>query len=289
MAEMTSVQREWLIREFGRRLQLPYPMGLLEMLEESLELYRRYFPLLFGLALVPALLSVFLAFFPTLLQTTPGLYTALFIVGFVVSYLLTAIVAFIGYGAQIWAAGKIVLGQPVGFGEAWVAVLRRAVALFFTLFLAIFPTMAGVLLCGIGVLVTTTLFFAVLEQVVLLEGVAYFRAIARHVRLVWNDWLKVLGFLLVAYLVIVVAQLLLGWGGAMGLMSVEIAREALPLPTYLSLVFISNLWNQLANALVMPYWSVFLTLLYFDLRARREAHDLQVLLQRWETLGAAKS
>ncbi len=289
MAELTAMQREWLIREFGRRLQLPYPMGLLEMLEESLELYRRHFPLLFGLALVPAILSTFLSLFPYLLQTTPALGDPLLIVGFAIGYLLTIFVAFIGYGAQIWAVGKIVLGRPVGFGEAWIAVLRRAGALFLTLFFAAFPMMAGLLLCGIGVLFTATLFFAVLGQVILLEDLAYLRAIRRHVQLVWNDWLKVLGFWLVSYLVIVVAQLLLGWGGIMGLMGVEIAREALPLPTYLSLIFASQLWQQLANALVMPYWSVFLTLLYFDLRARREAHDLQVLLQRWETLGTAPS
>ncbi|MCX7968616.1 MAG: hypothetical protein N3B10_09040, partial [Armatimonadetes bacterium] len=57
---MTPFQRDMLIREFGRKLKLPYPMGLAEMLEESLEIYRRNFPVLFGLALVPALIGTVL-------------------------------------------------------------------------------------------------------------------------------------------------------------------------------------------------------------------------------------
>lgn len=286
---MTPAQRDLLICEFGRRLKLPYPMGLAEMLEEALEVYRKNFAILFGLALVPAIIGTVLETISSLLRTIPlgkG-YEPLFIATMVVSYILLIITAFIGYGAQIWAAGRAIMGRSVGLGEAWMAVLKRSGALLLTMFLAFLPTIAGLVLCCVGIFFTATVFVALIEQVVLLEGIAYNRAISRHVQLVYPnwEWARVLGFYLASYLIVMVVQTLIGWGGMMSLFGLEISREVFPLSTWLVFLIAGQLWLQLANALVMPYLSVFITLLYFDLRARREAFDVQVLIERWETLG----
>jgi len=289
---MSPVQRDLMICEFGRRLKLPYPMGLTEMLEESLEIYRRNFALLFGLALIPALLSTAFATIANLWLTLPSAreLESLLIAAMVISYILLLITAFIGYGAQIWAVGQIIMGKPVGFGEAWMAVLKRSGALLLTLLIAFFPMLAGLALCCVGVIFTAVIFFAVLEQIVLLEGTAYFRAISRHVQLVYPnwEWARVLGFYMASYVIVMLAQILLGWAGMVLPLAVEIGREALPLSTQLGMYALGQLWQQLANALVMPYWSVFLTLLYFDLRARREGHDLSILLARWNDWGMAQ-
>ncbi len=267
-------------------------MGLAEMLEESLEIYRQNFALLFGLALIPALLSTVFVTIPNLWLTLPRAreLEPLLIAATVIFYILLLVTAFIGYGAQIWAAGQIIMGKSVGFGEAWMAVLKRSGALLLTMLIAFFPMLAGLALCCVGVLVTAVIFFAVLEQIVLLEGIAYFRAISRHVQLVYPnwEWARVLGFYLASYVVVMLAQILLGWAGMVLPLAVEFGREALPLSAQLSVFALGQLWQQLANALVMPYWSVFLTLLYFDLRARREGYDLQVLLEKWRNLGAAR-
>ncbi len=286
---MTPAQRDLLICEFGRRLKLPYPMGLAEMLEEALEVYRKNFAILFGLALVPALVGTVFGAISNLWQTIPlgkG-YEPLLIAAMVVSYILLLVTAFIGYGAQIWAVGQVIMGRPVSFWEAWVAVLKRSGALLLTMLLAFFPAVAGSVLCCVGVLVTGIIFMALIEQVILLEGVAYIRAISRHVQLVYPnwEWARVLGFYLASYLIFMVAQTLIGWGGMVSLFGLEIFREIFPLSTRFAFLLVGQLWQQLANALVMPYWSVFMTLLYFDLRARREAFDVQVLLERWEDLG----
>lgn len=286
---LTPLQKDLLIRDLGQRLKLPYPMGLGEMLEEALEIYRQNFALLFGLALIPALFGAAFGTVLNLWQTiavSEKSMTTLVTVAVIV-YILFLATTFIGYGAQIWAAGQVILGNQVGFGRAWVVVLKRSGALLLTIFIAFLPTIAGLFLCCVGVLFTTAVFFAVLEQVVLLEGIAYFRAIVRHFRLVFPnwEWARVLGFSFVAYLIVVLVQLLVGWGGVISLLVLEIWREVLPLPARLSFLVVGQLWNQLATALVSPYWTVFMTLLYFDLRARREAHDLTILLERWEALG----
>ncbi len=289
---MTLAQRDLMVCEFGRRLKLPYPMGLAEMLEESLEIYRHNFALLFGLALIPALLSTAFATIANLWLTLPGTreLEPLLIAAMVISYTLLIITAFIGYGAQIWASGQIIMGKPVGFGEAWMAVLKRSGALLITILIAFFPMLAGLALCCVGVIFTGIVFFAVLEQIVLLEGVAYFRAISRHVQLVYPnwEWARVLGFYLASYVIIMLVQVLIGWAGMVLPLVVEIGREALPLSTQLGISVAGQLWQQLAAALVMPYWSVFLTLLYFDLRARREGYDLQILLENWSNLRATR-
>lgn len=286
---MTPAQRDLLIRELGQKLNLPYPMGLVEMLEESLEIYRRNFAILFGLALVPALFgTVFgmIASLPQMLPTEP-IYIALM----VLAYLLLLFTSVVGYGAQIWAAGQAIMGKPIGFGEAWMAVLKRLGALILTMLIAFFPMIAGLALCCIGILFTVVIFFAVLEQIILLEGLSYLRAIKRHIQLVlpnW-EWLRVLIYYLASSLFITIVSMLIGWGGMVSVLGVEIGREVLPLPTRVSLLVAGQIWQQLTNALIMPYWGVFMTLLYFDLRARREAYDLQVLIENWETMSTNRN
>jgi len=279
---MKPMHRELLVQEFGRRLKLPYPMELAEMLEEALEIYRQNFATLFGLALVPALIGVVFGTILNIWQMLPARgHEVLLIVAIAVTYTLLLLVAFIGYGAQIWAVGQAIMGKPVGFGEAWMAVLNRSGALLLTMTLSSLPAIAGLALCCVGIIFTVTVFLAVLEQIVLLEGLAYFRAIKRHFQLVYPDWVRVLAFYFVVSFLMVVVQLLVGWGGMVFAFAVELGREVFPLPSQVAFLTVSQLWQQLANALVSPYWSAFMTSLYFDLRARREAFDLQVLTERF--------
>ncbi|MER3500144.1 MAG: hypothetical protein C4295_01460 [Candidatus Fervidibacterota bacterium] len=286
---MKPAQRDWLIREYGRRLQLPYPMGLLEMLEEALELYRRHFVVLFGIGLVPALLAIPLGMAGSLLEAMPSQHWPLFLAAVGLAYLFFLVSVSLGHGAQIWAAGKAIMGEPASFGEAWVAVLKRSGALLLSHFLALFPAMMGVLLCGVGVLVTMVLFYILLAQVILLERRAYLRAITRHVQLLLPNWgwVRVLAFSFLASLLTSSASMLIGWGGWAAFIVAEILREAMPIAYWVSLA-VGQLWQQLASALVTPYLATFLTLLYFDLRARREAYDLQVLVERWDSLSPSQ-
>lgn len=287
---MTTKQRNLLLRELGQKLKLPYPMEFADMLEESLEIYRRNFVVLFSLALIPALLGTIFgtignlgSFMPTVVGGEAILIAAMGLV-----YFLFVLTAVIGYGAQIWAAGQAITGRQVSFGEAWMAVLKRLGALILTMFIALFPTLMGLALCCVGVLFTAIIFFAVLEQIILLEGLAYFRAIRRHLELVFPnwEWARVLIFYLATSLLVTAVTILIGWGGIVfWVLGIELGQEVFPLPTRISLLVIGQLWQQLANALVAPYWSVLVTLLYFDLRARREAQDLRILVERWESLG----
>ncbi|MGQ9728762.1 MAG: hypothetical protein ACUVSC_09635 [Candidatus Fervidibacter sp.] len=274
---LTPLQRDMLIRDLGQRLKLPYPMGLVEMLEKSLEIYRQNFILFFGLALIPALLGTAFGY----------LWQTMEIEEFKPLLIAVTVIIAASYGAQIWAAGQAILGKRVGFGEAWVFVLKRLGALLLTMFIALIPTVAGIVLCCVGVLFTTIVFFAMIEQVVLLEGIAYFRAIARHFRLVFPNWEwgRVLGFFLAIEFIVILVRLLVGWGGMISFFGLEIWREVLPLPVGLSFLIVGQIWNLLTTALVSPYGVVFVTLLYFELRARREAYDLTILLERWEALG----
>ncbi|MCS7265599.1 MAG: hypothetical protein NZ805_12285 [Armatimonadetes bacterium] len=282
---MTPEQRDLLIREFGKKLNLPYPMGLVEMLEESLEIYRHNFLVLFGLALIPALFGIIFGTIALLPQMLPNELVYFALMAF--AYLMFILTTVIGYGAQIWAAGQAIMGKPISFTDAWMAVLKRLGALTLTMFIAFFPAMAGLALCCVGVLFTAILFFAVLEQIILLENIAYLRAINRHVQLLFPnwEWARVLGFYLASSLIVTAVTILIGWVSIIPAFGIELGREVLPLPTRISLLVISQIWQQLTNALVMPYWGVFMTLIYFDLRARREANDLQALIEKWETMG----
>lgn len=285
---MMMAQREALVREYGRALNLPYPMDLVEMLEEALELYRRNFGLLFGIALMPALMGVLimLAFEGVLRLPSQA---PLFIVAVIILYALFFLTTVFGHGAQVLAVGRAVMGETIGFWQAWGEIFRRSFVYIITMLLGTLAGMVGICLCGIGVLFTITVFAMLLPQVVLLEKVGYSQAIGRHVQLVFPDWqwARVLGFYLLGYLLVMLVYWLVSPLTIAFFFIVEFVREALPVPTEITLIALMNLWTQLAGALVAPYLAAFLTLLYFDLKARKEATDIELLMQKWESLGKA--
>jgi hypothetical protein len=264
------------------------PLGLGEILDDVFRVYRRHFWLLAGIALVlsvPNLLLQFasgsadqVGFAVSLLGsiTNPAAIVgrqppsppnlALTALGYLV---FLATVPFI-FGAITRAAIDLAHGRPVGIWSALAGVARRYWALLgLAVLLAL---MSPTLIClPLGVWLYVRWIVAV--PVVLAEGAGPIRALDRSWTLTRGHWWRLFGILVVMYLLQSVVS------GALGVFAFPVAVAVPFVPPFVRGAVILTV-ETLAGAIVQPV--VYLTgvLLYFDLRIRQEAFDLEQLARQ---------
>ena len=128
----------------------------------------------------------------------------------------------------------------------------------------------GILLCLIGALFPLTL-FAVAIPVLILEGVGVSTALGRSVTLTKAHAAHVLGLVLTAQLLVAVLNGALVYGVSLLLRSGS---------SIVGAVIGQSLASTVAGVLTTPFVATAIVVLYFDLRTRDEAFDVQLLMQR---------
>ena len=261
------------------------PLTVSDLLDETFRIYRANFPLFAGLAIAVAIPTIFFevvagtgAVFGSLLgafnnpaalntpvnQNPVGL----------LQYPVTVILLPLQTGTLVLAAVLICLGQPVSFLGVLRAVLRRYFGLWLVNILLLVASF--LLLClpaGIFLLVRLSLslpaFFA--------ENAAATAAVERSWRLTARSFWRSFGILLLVLVVnyavsLALAPLLYAAAALLPGFSYQIRGDLV--------VIVSGLLGQV----ILPVYAIGVTLLYFDLRVRKEAYDLEVQAYR---LGAA--
>ncbi len=275
-----------LIAEYGQELEIPYPADYTDLLQQALFYYRRYFLPLLAVALIIGIVNVPTGILAELMSPFPtgGDIAALF---------LLSIPQYIAYwlaqGAQIWLIGSAVVGRTAGFIEAWKAVLSRFFAYLLTSLLGLILVLPGICCCFLGIMFTFTLFAAFLPQVILLTGSSYFSALVEHFQMVVRGrWLRVAGFVMATGLLVYAVLILLYPAIIAPQLLSYILSEVVPLPLEWMARIFGHLWSQFSAAIVLSYFNVFLTLLFFDLRARSDGLDLELLLNRFDGWASEK-
>ena len=269
----------------GLRLR---PLPLSELADETFRIYRRRFPLMFGLSLillVPLLAIQLLtgqgrqqgAAFGLLRHlgdpsavnqyalTTGSTDPAVLIIGSILVLVITLALAPLTTGALIQAALDAIEGVP----SSLTGVLRRTLSRYPALtgvMLALFGA-SLVALCLVGIWALVGWLVAI--PVLLEERVGPGGALARSWHLIRGRWWRTFGILVVLYLLVSVVSttvssfifLILALPG----LSNEVVGTA------------AIVVSTLVNAVLAPVWAVAITLIYFDLRVRVEAIDLQLL------------
>jgi hypothetical protein len=105
----------------------------------------------------------------------------------------------------------------------------------------------------------------------LFEGVGPFKAMGRSRSLVKGRWWPTLGLLLVGYLLVLIV------GGIFQgiLVGVAGASSSSVVPAAIATV----IGSTISNAVTTPYLAAVLTILYFDMRVRKEGFDLQLMAE----------
>lgn len=302
------------------------PLNLGELLDRMFSLYRKNFLLFFGIMLLPSVLAmaagVIMALFrspfmasrpasPAMVKTV----AATAIGGFALVMVAYWVVYSVALGASTFAVGDVYLGRAATIAASYRRIRGRVGRLLWLMFLValrvagifvVFSLGLGLVMVplvtmGRGVaagviagLLTMMLIFAGMAAMVwlmlrysisipslVLEDVPARQAIRRSVQLMKGNYLRC--FLLLFLTVIIAYVSLIIFQGPFYVAILMTARHGQPAMWLLSL---SSISGAIGQALSAPLIMIGLVLLYYDIRVRKEAFDLQLMMSLVDQGGA---
>lgn len=260
------------------------PLSIGELLDRTFSLYRRNFLLFIGISAIPHLLVLAfqlaqLAFTSTGLTVTPGSATG-FSTGGVLSFFAFAIVGLVIYmiaylfsqGGTVFAVSELYLGRTTTIGQSMGRVRGELGSLFGVVFLSGLVTGVAFLLLIIpGIYVACRL--CVCIPAALLENLGPREALERSFALTKDNAGRAF-LILLLYVVILYAALFL-----FNVPFVFLIQSAVHDPGMLRIwTALMQVGNFFSTVLVTPILTIASAIFYFDLRIRKEAFDLQMMM-----------
>jgi hypothetical protein len=253
-------------------------MGIGELIDGAVKLYRRDWLVLIGIAAFVIVPVTYIQVWVT--QTMVGSLNE-----FATPEEVEAVTAQLGLVTLVFVAAQILIVQPflvaaisraaadaylgerVTLGRTLRYALSRLPAILWITIITSVVTIVGFILLiipGIIALVRLTLAPAVL----VVEDARGTKAVRRSWRLTGGHFWRVLGTLILAGLISAI-------GAAIIQIPAELAAVALGPDGWP----VSALGSALASALITPFSLLIVVLLYFDLRVRKEGYDIEVMAQ----------
>jgi hypothetical protein len=236
-------------------------LSFAEMLDAAFRIIRDHFVVLVGLS---AVVHVPIAILQDQIGETPGqIAWGRAAVAFGLSLIGAPIVA----TALTHAIGELYLGRPASISASLRASLAIIVPLSGTMLLVYLGTFVGFLLLIVpGIYLS--LAWMLTWPVTVLEHRFGATALGRSRELMQQNMLRALGIVILGWLIVVVVSATLG-----------VALHLVPV--------LGPVVQGVARSIGVAYSSVVLVLLYFDIRCRKEAFDLEHLAQLVEGPPAA--
>ena len=262
------------------------PMGIGDILDETFRLYRANFVLFLSIVAVlevPAQIIATLISLaaPQPLQVVPGqsltqdqtnqlISTNLSSISFTsIGSLIASFASVVIAAALAWAVSNRYLGRTVTVGEAYRAVTGRIGTLVVAaLWVGVRLGLMAITVIGIPFAIYFGVSWALLSQTIVLEGNSIGGASQRSRELVQGYWWKTLGLFLVVLLLIAIV------GGIVGGVFVAVVSGA----DYETKRIVTGVAQLIVGVLLTPIQIVATTLLFYDLKIRKEAFDLEAMV-----------
>jgi hypothetical protein len=188
----------------------------------------------------------------------------------VVVVLLGLLAGVLATGACFKAVADAYLGQTTDWRRSLGFATRRLGSIVWITVLSAVVAVLAALACILpGVWLWYA--FGVAVPVMLTEGLRGRKALGRSYRLVRHRWWSVFAALALAFLLASILEgVLVGLAAAVGFAS----------PESIGAYFVDFLAQTVASALTTPFTAAVTVVVYFDLRVRKEAFDLELLAQQ---------
>jgi hypothetical protein len=262
---------------------MKFPIGAMsvgDILDRGLKLLLARFPLLISITL---LVQLPFMLFQLLIPLLEGAGVGLVFLTLLATLLSVLILAPLSQAVILYVVMREYVDRPATMAEAFSLAMSRFGPLLGTVFLSGLLIGLGFLACFIpGAYLAIMWAFA--AQVVVLENRSGMDALQRSKALVTGHGWRVFG---VVFLIQIVAGFVGGLIG--GTMAVVLPyQEAIPGPrgfpvmhftSYPNYV-IAHSFELIVNVLIGSYLAVCMTLLYLDLRIRKEGFDLEIEAQK---------
>jgi hypothetical protein len=253
-------------------------MGIGELVDGAVKLYRRDWAPLTGIAALVLIPLTFIQLWVTQTMVssvdvfaTDAEFAAMTIqlvlvtVVFLVVQLLIAQPFLVAAISR--AAADAYLGEQVTLGGTLRYALSRLPAILWVTVITLVVTTAGLLLLIIpGIIAAVRLTLA--PAVVVVEDVRGTKAIGRSWNLTAGHFWRVLGTLILSGIITAVGAAIIQIPAE--LITTMIGPDGWP---------VSALGSAVASALITPFSLLIVVLLYFDLRVRKEGYDIEVMAQ----------
>lgn len=253
------------------------PLSLGEILDRTFSLYRRYFLLFIGIAGLPQIVVfAFTVVQVTLQQNSPRQFGISGSLGNVVLSLCVFAVAVLAYlysqGGTVLAVSDLYLGRQVTIAEALSRVRTHLGFLFGVIVLNGLAVVVGLILLVVpGVYVACRLLTCV--PVALIEEKGPMESLKRSWELTkgfaGRSFVIILLYLIIAILASLLVLAPLGFGMQAA------AKSGGSLWIWLVL---TQAAQRMVNILVQPILLISTAILYYDLRVRKEAFDIQFMM-----------
>lgn len=265
------------------------PRTLSELLDAAFSLYRRNFSLIAGISLIVAIPYLatllltganrfdFVRYYTNLFQNPAAFqsgqappFPTIDVTALAISYLVGLIVAPFTTGALFRAATALQLGEPATIGTVLRDVLRRYFGLWGVMILFGLVAFSAIFFITIPIVLWVVVRWSLAIAALFAENINPARALGRSWALVHDQWWRTLGIILVVLLLTSIVA---------GVLDLFVDAVALILPSVVR-TFVVLASNTVVQALVSPITPITVTLLYFDLRVRKEGYDLEQLARQ---------
>ena len=271
----------------------PLPVG--ELLDETFKLYRRHFNVIAGVAIVVILPNLLLALLsgsykantfsylqqvlqnlndPTALQAIQNRQTQftgspLYLASFPIALILLPITG----GALFRATTSLAAGNVETVGSVLLGTVKRYFAIAGIGILTVLVVLGCIAIVTIPVVLWVLIRWAVAMPALFAEGVGPVKAIGRSWNLTRDNWWRTLGILLLVSIMVSLIQ------AALGALFTGIAAVIPGLSDDIRAGLVTTV-STLISALVGALSPIAITLLYLDLRVRKEGLDLDQLARQ---------
>ncbi len=230
------------------RIALRQQRDLGQIIDTSIKLYSQNFSVLFSIAALVIPLGIAAGIFQTISDEVAGsIITSLISLG-------QAAVNLLAGSAIIVAINDKDEGRSAEFGRSYDAAFGRIGTLVMALLRAAFHVVLfAITIVGIPWAIQRAVRWVFIQQTVMIEGATWDQALGKSADVVIGSWWRTLGIWLLITLLAAVP--------------VGIAQATFVLAP----VLVSSIAGALLEALVLPFVAIGTTLLYFDLKIRKDA------------------
>jgi hypothetical protein len=248
------------------------PLTIGEILDRMFTLYRRHFVLFTGIATLPQIVSLAFNLGRTFFLNNPGTPRIIPGLTIVVVFFVSMVTTLFAQAATILAVSDLYLSRPVTISDclrrAW-AEIGTVLAVGILNFLAVAAGFIALIIPGIYVMCR----LSVSVPAALIEQRSAQEALSRS----WNLTKDNAGRAFVLFLL----YLAISMAGGM-LIGVPFAVATMVYKnnpgTLREVVALSQVANALLNIVLVPILLIATSVFYFDLRVRKEAFDLQFMM-----------
>jgi hypothetical protein len=260
------------------------PLSLGEILDRTFTLYRRNFLLFVGIIAIPQLMTLAFNLTRTMWgasatrQAASSGLIALGVVGIIVGFIVYFVAYLFAHGGTVFAVSELYLGRATSIGACLRRMRGQAGSLFGVLMLQGLATLAGLIFFIVpGIYIACRLSTTI--PAALLENLGPSESLSRSYALTKDNAGRAFVIYCLYFAVFYGLFLLLAapflFGVATSIKNPAMAR------TWLAC---SQLGSFFATVLVTPIFTIATTVFYYDLRVRKEAFDLQIMMNPNEAI-----